>query len=95
MLGHHGACMYTRMRAGTHDSATYEMRSGWAELVSESLVMAQALNIREQLELGIRFLDLRLAYDADHAECKLWTAHTFFTAPLPAVLQQVGCRCAC
>ena len=45
---------------GTHDSGTYNvaiLKSEWAQ--------TQNLNIKEQLELGIRYLDIRLALDDD------------------------------
>ena len=50
--------------------------------------LTQAQCVYEQLALGARFLDIRLAYDPVSRCC--WAAHTFSTVPLAAVVKDIG-----
>lgn len=49
---------------GTHDSATYNLRG-----LSGILAKTQNLTIKEQLEFGVRYFDIRLNYDKDGMQC--------------------------
>lgn len=48
---------------GTHDSMAHS-----ASLPFRSIVRTQTMNLEQQLESGIRYLDIRLAYKVDHFE---------------------------
>lgn len=49
---------------GTHDSATYDMKS----LVARPWTQTQRLSIREQLDAGVRALDLRVGLQPGHSD---------------------------
>ncbi|MDP2193128.1 MAG: phosphatidylinositol-specific phospholipase C domain-containing protein [Alphaproteobacteria bacterium] len=48
---------------------------------------AQDLNITEQLDVGVRYLDLRLAYHPKHKT--FWTEHCLFSQPFEEVLLEI------
>eukprot|EP00833_Pecoramyces_ruminatium_P006119 jgi/Orpsp1_1/1180151/evm.model.c7180000072325.1 len=56
---------------GTHDSGTFNM-----EFLKEIWSETQTLNIKEQLESGIRYLDLRLTIDDDDKSDRIHLTHS-------------------
>eukprot|EP00584_Thalassiosira_punctigera_P003686 CAMPEP_0172536088 /NCGR_PEP_ID=MMETSP1067-20121228/7904_1 /TAXON_ID=265564 ORGANISM="Thalassiosira punctigera, Strain Tpunct2005C2" /NCGR_SAMPLE_ID=MMETSP1067 /ASSEMBLY_ACC=CAM_ASM_000444 /LENGTH=643 /DNA_ID=CAMNT_0013321097 /DNA_START=198 /DNA_END=2129 /DNA_ORIENTATION=+ len=81
---------------GTHNSGAYEVTGLWDEgwnkgyiipsLVAEPWAITQETTILGQLNLGARWLDLRLRFD-DHGV--LHTAHTYLMAPFGTVMDDV------
>lgn len=55
---------------GTHDSATrsVECIQGLFDVVGKAYAKCQDLSIREQLDAGIRYLDLRVSYEHDYVD---------------------------
>jgi 1-phosphatidylinositol phosphodiesterase len=45
---------------GTHDTMTYDLKNGW---IGVGFAECQDISLSEQLEKGIRFIDIRLRYD--------------------------------
>lgn len=83
---------------GTHDSGAYDIDYGHPMPGNEKLrfgrlakcyvdewTITQVYTIRQQLSMGVRCFDLRIAYDGD----ELWVCHTFTCIPLQRVFDAV------
>ncbi|OUS27602.1 hypothetical protein A9Q99_14260 [Gammaproteobacteria bacterium 45_16_T64] len=84
---------------GTHDSGTYGITASsdvslgsetwfyqFAKPVVAGWSKTQACNIAQQLDGGIRYLDLRLEWHKD----QVWIVHGMFSDTLENVLQDIG-----
>ncbi len=76
--------------AGSHDSGAYEVKHVPAYL--KAWARCQCLSIFEQLESGIRFLDLRMRpveNPEKYCNTKWWVAHRFLCVPFQTVLDHI------
>lgn len=78
----YGLCLHELLIPGTHDSATYHFDS----VTMLGLAQAQILTIRQQLDGGIRFLDIRVNKNSDGV---LYGSHSAITVPLSTILDDV------
>lgn len=58
---------------------------GAAVLVDRSLLHPKALNVTEQLDAGVRYLDLRVAHMLEGSEKNLHFVHMMYTTVLVEV----------
>lgn len=75
------------LHAGTHDSGAYKVQAGWLDFFAKSGIQAQDKTIRQQLDLGIRFLDLRITIDP--SDNVLWVSHTAKCERLGVILDDL------
>lgn len=82
-VGVQGLCLHEILIPGTHDSATYKFKTDVP--VMGSYAQAQKLDIAQQLDGGIRYLDIRVNLE----DGKLFCSHTLATVPFDDALGAV------